>query len=155
MGTCKNDGWSKRDELCRIGAQLIAITRRPTIVDSDVAAIDPTQFLQARPERRNIGLPSGVALGESHQHADPPHPLALLRACRERPRRRSAEKRDELAALHHSITSSDSASNLSGISRPSAFAVLRLITNSNLVGCSTGKSAGLAPFSRLLKKLGR
>jgi hypothetical protein len=31
----------------------------------------------------------------------------------------------------YSITSSASASNLSGISRPSVFAVLRLITNSN------------------------
>src|SRR5207245_11130642 len=29
---------------------------------------------------------------------------------------------------------------------PSALAVLRLITNSNLVGCSIGRSAGLAPF---------
>ena len=99
MGTCKNDVWSKRDELCRIGAQSIAITGRPTIVDSDVAAIDPTQFLQARPERRNVCLPSGVALGESHQYADAPHTLArLLRVRRERPRGRAAEQRDERAA---------------------------------------------------------
>jgi hypothetical protein len=33
-----------------------------------------------------------------------------------------------------------------GMVRPSAWAVLRLITNSNVVACSTGKSAGLAPF---------
>ena len=33
-----------------------------------------------------------------------------------------------------------------GIVSPSALAVFRLITNSNLVGCSTGRSAGLAPF---------
>ena len=33
-----------------------------------------------------------------------------------------------------------------GIVSPSAFAVLRLITSSNLVGCSTGRSAGLAPL---------
>jgi hypothetical protein len=33
-----------------------------------------------------------------------------------------------------------------GIFRPSAFAVLRLMTSSNLVGCSTGRSAGLAPL---------
>jgi len=30
-------------------------------------------------------------------------------------------------------------------SRPSALAVIRLMTRSNLVGCSTGKSAGFAP----------
>jgi hypothetical protein len=29
---------------------------------------------------------------------------------------------------------------------PNAFAALRLTTNSNVVGCSTGKSAGLAPL---------
>src|SRR5262245_13248927 len=33
-----------------------------------------------------------------------------------------------------------------GIVRPICFAVFRLITNSNFVGCSTGRSAGLAPF---------
>src|SRR5262245_43120902 len=62
--------------------------------------------------------------------------------------RRTAEQRDELATLH-SITSSASASSVGGISTPSAFAVLRLITNSNLVGCRTGRSAGLAPLRTL------
>ena len=46
----------------------------------------------------------------------------------------------------YSITSSASASRLSGIDRPSALAVLRLMTNSNLVGCTTGKSAGFSPL---------
>jgi putative ABC transport system substrate-binding protein len=55
------------------------------------------------------------------------------------------EERYEQAAIH-SITSSASASNLSGMVSPSAFAVPRLITSSNLVGCSTGRSAGLAPW---------
>src|SRR5262249_56331399 len=97
-------------------------------------------------ERKEPGLSFRIVCREGHQHADAPHALALLRPRRERPRhRRAAEKRYE-RATPHSITSSDSASNLSGISRPSAFAVWRLITNSNLVGCSTGKSAGLAPF---------
>ena len=49
----------------------------------------------------------------------------------------------------HSITSSASASSLSGTARPSAFAVLRLITSSNFVGCWTGKSPGFSPFSTL------
>src|SRR5215475_6747360 len=46
----------------------------------------------------------------------------------------------------YSITSSARASSVGGISRPSAFAVLRLITNWNLVGCTTGISAGLVPL---------
>ena len=47
---------------------------------------------------------------------------------------------------HYSITSSARASSAGGMVSPSAFAVLRLMTSSNLVGCSTGKSAGLAPL---------
>ena len=35
---------------------------------------------------------------------------------------------------------------------PSAFAVFMLMTNSNLVGCSTGRSPGLAPFNILSTK---
>ena len=34
--------------------------------------------------------------------------------------------------------------------RPRAFAVLRLITSSNFVGCSTGRSAGLGAFEDLV-----
>ena len=39
-----------------------------------------------------------------------------------------------------------------GIVRPRALAVLRLITSSNLEGCSTGRSPGLAPFKILSTK---
>ena len=46
----------------------------------------------------------------------------------------------------HSITSSATASKLAGMVKPSAFAVLRLITSWNFVGCSTGRSVGRAPF---------
>ena len=46
----------------------------------------------------------------------------------------------------YSITSSARASKEGGTVRPSALAVLRLITNSNLVGCSTGRSEGLVPL---------
>ena len=49
----------------------------------------------------------------------------------------------------HSITSSARLSSETGTLRPSAFAVLRLMISLNLVGCVTGKSAGLAPFKIL------
>src|SRR5262249_53690091 len=79
------------------------------------------------------------------KHADAPQ--ALLRARRDRPRcRRAAEHRDELAAFHHSITSSARASWVAGTSRPSALAVFRLITSSYLVGACTGRSAGFSPL---------
>ena len=46
----------------------------------------------------------------------------------------------------YSITSSVSASSCAGTSRPSVLAVLRLITNSNLVDRMTGRSAGFSPL---------
>ncbi len=46
----------------------------------------------------------------------------------------------------HSMTSSARARSKGGIVRPSALAVLRLMTSSNFVGCSTGKSDGFAPL---------
>jgi hypothetical protein len=45
----------------------------------------------------------------------------------------------------YSITSSARASSVGGTSMPSALAVVRLTTRSNLVGCSTGRSPALAP----------
>ena len=46
----------------------------------------------------------------------------------------------------YSITSSAVVSSDGGIVRPSVFAVFRLITNSNFVGCTTGRSAGFSPL---------
>ena len=73
--------------------------------------------------------------------------VRALRARRERPRGRASEQRDELAASHHSITSSALASSVAGISRPSALAVLRLIVSSNAV-----LSVGVSNFSHLLTR---
>jgi hypothetical protein len=47
------------------------------------------------------------------------------------------------------ITSSAMESSPGGTSMPSTRAVCRLMTNSNLVDCKTGRSAGLAPLSSL------
>src|SRR5262245_3275353 len=79
----------------------------------------------------------------AHQHDDPanisrPPPRCILRG--------GADKDDEIPAFH-SITYSAWASSAGGILMPSAFAVLRLITSSNLVDSITGRSAGLDPFS--------
>src|SRR5262249_36812310 len=69
----------------------------------------------------------------------------LLPARRERPGRRAAEQRDEVAPLH-SITSSAMASSLSGTVRPSALAVLRFMTRMYFVGNWPGRSAGFSPL---------
>jgi hypothetical protein len=49
-------------------------------------------------------------------------------------------------ASHHSITSSAVASRVLGTVKPSAFAVLRLMANSNFTVCWIGKSAGFSPL---------
>src|SRR5262249_1567964 len=71
----------------------------------------------------------------------------IIPARRERPHCRCAtDERYELATAAHSITSSRRARDVGGTSMPSALAVGRLMTNSNLVGCWTGKSLGLSPL---------
>jgi hypothetical protein len=50
----------------------------------------------------------------------------------------------------YSITTSARPSSVGGIVRPIDFAVLTLITNSNVVGCSIGISLGFAPATILL-----
>src|SRR5262249_30641244 len=53
---------------------------------------------------------------------------------------------EERTSTRHWSTSSARASTDGGIVRPRALAVLRLTINSITVGCSTGRSAGLAPL---------
>jgi len=55
--------------------------------------------------------------------------------------------------VHHWITLSARCSSDCGIVTPSAFAVVKLINSSNLVGCSTGIFAGFAPLRILSTKL--
>jgi hypothetical protein len=51
-------------------------------------------------------------------------------------------------AIYYSITLSARADKASGTVTPIALAVLRLITSSNFVGCSIGRSAGALPRKR-------
>jgi hypothetical protein len=118
----------------------------PKDIKHDVSILDQAKFAEAKSERLNKRLVVHVGGGTNREETYPNWIFRLLPARRERPcDRRAAEKRDEIASLH-SITSSASASTLSDTLRPSAFAVLRLIANSNLVGCITGKSAGFSPL---------
>src|SRR5262249_21375038 len=106
----------------------------------------PIQALQLLQQRRNPSLCNRTVLILWHEHADAPHPLALLRPRRDWIRCcRAAENREELAPPHHSITSSARLSSGGGTVSSSAWAVTRLTTRSNFVGCSTGRSAGFAP----------
>src|SRR5215472_8354719 len=142
---CEDHVGLQRDQFFRECLRLCT-GRRKASVDADIAAFRPSTLFQPLPECREASLGFRIVLGERHEHTDAPRSLALLRARHQRPRhRRAAEKRDELAAPH-SITSSARASSVGGISIPRAFAVLRLITSSYLVGACTGRSAGFSPL---------
>jgi hypothetical protein len=56
-------------------------------------AANPTQIRKSLRERKECSRFPIFA----REHADPPHAIALLRACRDRPRRPAAEERDEIA----------------------------------------------------------
>src|SRR5262249_49297488 len=129
-----NDRDAFANQIARQSRQPVQLVLGPAVLNRDVLALGIARFLQALPK-------SGKRIGEhlgrlGVEKAD--RRYRLLRARHERPRRRAAEKRGEVAALHlrgHSMTSSASASSLSGIWRPSALAVLRLMASSNFVGC--------------------
>src|SRR6516165_5357635 len=79
------------------------------------SALPPTALMKLR---RLAGLLANWFPPSSAEISDHRY-CRLPRSRRERQRRRAAEQRDELAALHHSITSSVSTSSVGGISRPS------------------------------------
>src|SRR6266481_371596 len=128
---------------CEVG-QSVDLVLRPAILDCHILALDVAGFTKALAECGQIACTIDrrprATEEPDHRHR------RLLRARRDPPRRRRAtEQRDELAALH-SITSSARSKNDSGTFSPIAFAVVRLIVSSNLVGNWTGKSVGLAPL---------
>jgi hypothetical protein len=92
----------KRDEFLRELLHRLDIGCRPARVDLDVATLRPPELPEFRPERRDLGLRSRVAFGKGHRDTDPADRVRMLRVRDERPRRRCAEKRDEVASLHES-----------------------------------------------------
>src|SRR5262245_51493786 len=123
--------------------QPIELILGPAVFDRHVLALDIAGVFE--PLAKSAQTIHQRVRRPAVEHPDHRH-CGLLRTRRERPGDCcAAEQRDELAPLH-SITSSASPISLSGIWRPSALAVLRLMTNWNLVGSSTGRSAGLSPL---------
>src|SRR6476659_866597 len=136
-------------------------------VDRDVAT-GATLVLDHDLLAPNLGEPLGddagrrVGAATSRKSYHKPHgtirPGLRLRDARERWQRSSARgqmqkfptigkfHRWALPFLRHSITSSARARSIAGTSRPSALAVLRLMTSSYLVGACTGRSAGFSPL---------
>src|SRR5262245_25010023 len=137
-----NDGDLAAHEIRREFAHSFDPAVGPPVVDSNVSSVNETYFGDTAAKCVHVVRP-----GRSRDAVNRPYDRdCLLRARCKRPRSRpAAEQRDELAPLH-SITSSERASSVGATSRPSALAVLRLITSSYLVGACTGISAGFSPL---------
>jgi hypothetical protein len=95
----------QRNEFLRESLHRLHVGRRPASVDPDVAVLRPAELLERLAECSDPSLSFRVALGIGHQHANKPHQLGLLRSCRQRPRRRAADQREELASswIEHGV----------------------------------------------------
>src|SRR6516225_1742980 len=133
------------DQFRGVSASFLGVAFGPAHVDADVASNDPPGLRQRLLERPEPSLKVCIICGDREKHAYAPYALSLLPPRRDRPSRRAAERCDHLAAIH-SMTSSARASSIGGTSMPSALAVAKLITSSNLVGSWTGRSPGFSPF---------
>src|SRR5262249_15554177 len=130
---------AKPDQFPRDAHILFGVALGPAIFQPQVASFNVAKFAKTLPQALDRWV------GKRRDHADRHRPPRRCRMSDARPRGGAAEQRDELASLH-SITSSARASRLSDTVRPSAFAVLRLIASSYLVGACTGRSAGFSPL---------
>ncbi len=125
-----NDRHRQADQLGDQTRQAVQLIVGVAVFNRDVLAFVEPRRCEALTEARDHGR--GRRKRRTAQKPDYRH-SRLLRPRRQRPRsRRAAKQRDEFATLH-SMTSSARASTVSGTVRPSALAVLRLITSSYLV----------------------
>src|SRR3974377_2352877 len=118
------------------------VALRPAVFDCHVLALDEAGFFETLPKRGHKvrGVPGRCRVDKTnHRHR------RLLRVRGERPSNRTAEKRDEFPPPH-SMTSSAVVSSEGGTVRPNIRAVSALMTSSNFVACTTGKSAGFSPL---------
>jgi hypothetical protein len=118
---------------------------REAALEDNVSSLDVSQFAQPCDEC----LPPGVG-GRGLPDPKPADPVDLARLLRRGGEWRGEEAASygakEPASVHYSITWSARCKSDGGIVRPRALAVLRLITSSNFVACSTGRSPGFAPL---------
>ena len=81
---------------------VVGFVSGPALLDAHVAANDPARLRQALQECSDPGLKFRIVRSCGQDYANAPHALALLRARRERPRRRRNEKGDEFPPPHGS-----------------------------------------------------
>src|SRR5262245_28515402 len=122
------------DQLPRQAGQLIVSASSPSIFDREVLCLGIAELSQCLTERveprRQVRSRAGTEI------ADPIHLPGRLRLGAERRGEEACRRNKEGPSVHHLMTSSARASTEGGIVRPSALAVLKLMTSSNFVGCA-------------------
>jgi hypothetical protein len=97
---CHDDVGLQADQLLRERWYSIGVMAVPPKVHPHVAAIRPTQIRKRLRERREATHRHGIIFVIRHEHADAPDAVALLRARRYGPRRRTPEPRNEFPPSH-------------------------------------------------------
>jgi hypothetical protein len=98
-GNSQDDIGREGNQFRSVAANALGAARTPADVNADVATLGPAQLRQSLCERQEAGLPCRIVRRITHEHADAPYSLGLLRTRRKRPRNRcAAEQRDEVAA---------------------------------------------------------
>src|SRR5262249_52817365 len=132
------------DKLGRKPRKLIELSFCRAKLECNVLPLRIAQFAQSFPDfplERIRGRDSDVARTYSRD------PGRLWRLGREgRSEDAATQDGNKRPPVDHWMISSARTRMDCGIVNPRAVAVLRLMTNSNLVGCSMGSSAGLAPL---------
>src|SRR5262249_38417217 len=159
-----NDIHFEVDQLGGKIGKAIVFTLCISVLNDYVLSLDPSALAQSLLERP---MPRhGIGSREWRKNAYPGDLFRLLRLSGKAKRKEhGAKRKDSDFSLHvfpcslhstlltrpsfHLMTLSALASTFGGIVRPICFAAFKLITNSNFVGCSTGRSAGFAPFKIL------
>src|SRR5262249_14836469 len=138
----KDHTWIEAHQFVRQIRQADQITIGERNLKSAVAGFDISELTHALSKACQIALKR--LRGSGAENTDDRHARLLCVSLHRPSHCRTGDEQDELAPPH-SITSSAATSSLGGTVRPSTFAVMRLTTRSNLIGCSTGISPGFAP----------
>jgi len=121
-GGSRGIGRAVGEALAAEGCRLVLVSRRAADLDVARTQIEGRYNVSVRTDAADLGDSTNV------------------------PRRRSSTNLFCTAKFYHSITSSARSRIDCGTVRPSALAVLRLMTNSIFVICCTGRSAGFSPL---------
>jgi hypothetical protein len=123
------DSCPKRSSMTTLRPSTYPVSRRPsrTAVAKRLATGAPGFACQIKPTRAMLLAFDGCVSAPRGAARTAPRPITNTRR------------------FTYSMTWSARSSSDGGMVSPSAFAVLRFMTNSNFVGCPTGSSAGLLP----------